>query len=281
MNSNLFINEVYEQQLQKDGVIKIPFLSAEELQQARDFYTELHGTNDPPGMFDGIHMTIWCDDLDYKLKVKNTLREIFAPASERTFKNYRTVSQQYIVKRQGKETTFPVHQDWSIVDETKYCSFNIWVPLQDVDADNGAMWIIKGSHRIKRKVRGAGCLFPNYGPILDELQPYMTNYPMKAGEALLFYHNTIHGSPANTRNETRIVIQVSVLPHDAPFHIYFQKTPGEQLEVHHPNDDFTYYYTKLREESTTKGPTVNASELKPPFENKPVQLIEVIEAINE
>ena len=279
MDSHLFINKEYEKQLQEDGVIKVPFLNADELKRAREFYSELHGTNDPPAMYDGIHMTIWCNDLDYKLKVKDTLHDIFMPAADRTFTNYRAVSQQFIVKRQGKDTTFPVHQDWSIVDETKFCSFNMWVPLQDVDADNGAMWIIKRSHNINRKIRGAGCLFPNYVPIIDDLKPYMTSYPMKAGEALLFYHNTIHGSPANTLDSPRVVVQVSILPKQAPFHIYFQKQPGTPLEVHHPIDDFTYYYTRLREDSEMAPPTAKATVVEASYNNAPVTLAEIEAAI--
>lgn len=280
MDSSLFINAEYEVLLRQDGAVKIPFLLPEELEEVKQFYNSLHGQADPPAMYDGIHMTIWCADIEYKLNVKQVLNEIFAAACNRTFKDYRAVGPQFIVKRQGKHTTFPVHQDWSVVDENKYYSFNLWVPLQDVNANNGAMWIIKGSHRIQRKVRGAGCLFPNYIPVLDKLGPYMTNYPMKAGEALLFYHNTIHGSPANVTADTRAVVQISVLPHDAPFHIYFQKEPGAQLEVYRPSDDFTYYYGRLREDSEMAPPDKQAIQVLPSYTNKPVTLDEIIEAIH-
>ncbi|MFN8287480.1 MAG: phytanoyl-CoA dioxygenase family protein [Chitinophagales bacterium] len=279
MNSGLIIDENIEKALCEEGVVKTPFLLPEELKAIQNFYRNLHGDNDPPAMFDGIHMTIWCNDIDYKLRIKNELNHLLTSAYNRIFKSYRAISHQFIVKRKGHDTTFPIHQDWSIVDEAKFVSFNMWVPLQDVDQNNGAMGIIKKSHHINRKIRGAGYLFPNYISILPELRPYMTNYAMKAGEALLFYHNTIHGSPANTGNGTRAVLQSSIIPVAAPLHIYFQKDELSGLEVHHPSDDFTYYYKNLREDSVMRPPTTTASEVFSPLVNTPVTLTEVMEAI--
>ncbi|MFN8315570.1 MAG: phytanoyl-CoA dioxygenase family protein [Chitinophagales bacterium] len=280
MNSHLLKDQTLEAQLEQDGVVRIPFLTQEELAEVQAFYKGLHGGGNPPALYDGIHMTIWSPDLSYKLKIKENLERILAAACERNFKNYRAVNQQFIVKLKGEETTFPVHQDWSIVDESKYTSFNIWVPLQDVNENNGAMWILKKSHNINRPVRGAGYLFPNYNPILEELKKRSTVFSMKAGEALIFFLNTIHGSPANQSENERVVIQSAILPDEASFQIYHQPEPGLALEVHHPKDDFTYHYERLREDSMVKAPTDNGFELLESYVNNPVTLEEVLEAIS-
>ncbi len=280
MNSHLLKDQTLEAQLEQDGVVRIPFLTQEELAEVQAFYKGLHGGGNPPALYDGIHMTIWSPDLSYKLKIKENLERILATACERNFKNYRAVNQQFIVKLKGEETTFPVHQDWSIVDESKYTSFNIWVPLQDVNENNGAMWILKKSHNINRPVRGAGYLFPNYNPILEELKKRSTVFSMKAGEALIFFLNTIHGSPANQSENERVVIQSAILPDEASFQIYHQPEPGLALEVHHPKDDFTYHYERLREDSMVKAPTDNGFELLESYVNNPVTLEEVLEAIS-
>ena len=278
MNDSLFLNPTYNEQLQKDGVVAIPFMSESEVLQVLEFYQEMHKREDPPSMYDGIHMTIWHNDLDYKLKIKTQLQTLLSSACERTFKNFRAVGPQFIVKRGGKDTTFPVHQDWSIVDENKFQSFNLWMPLQDVNESNGAMWIVKGSHRIQRKIRGAGILFPNYKPINSDLMSYATSFPLKAVEALLFFHNTIHGSPHNQNSTQRVVVQISILPKEAPLEIYFQKDKNAALEVHHPNDDFTYHYNKLREDSEMKPPTTLASEFRASYLPNEVTLEEVLTA---
>jgi len=281
MDSRLLKNKELEVTLASDGVIKIPFLTDSELQEIKDLYSDVHGNTDPPSMYDGIHMTIWHKDRAYKMHINTELKRILTGACERTFQNYRAISQQFIVKRKGSDTTFPIHQDWSIVDEFKYKSFNLWIPLQDVDETNGAMWIVKGSHKIERKIRGAGYLFPNYYPVLDALQPRMTSCSMKGGEALLFYHNTLHGSPYNHSEGHRVVTQISIIPKDAPLKIYFQKGEGAPLEVHYPADSFTFYYDKIREESEVRPPTGRATETLPSLVVEPATVDEVLGAIGE
>lgn len=276
---DVFRNKTSAETLKSDGVVKIPFLNEEELNHLKDFYQSMHPSGEPPMMIDGIHMTIWHSDIDYKLKVRDGIKEIIKPAFERTFTNYRAISQQFIVKRKGEDTTFPIHQDWAIVDESKYFSLNIWIPLQDVDEKNGAMWIVKRSQQIQRKIRGGGYLFPNYYGVLKELKPYMTSYPMRAGEALLFYHSTIHGSPVNQSPQPRIVLQVSVLPENVPLQIYFQKDATSPLEVHQPKDDFNFYYQNIREDSEKMPPSPQPVEVKPSFRQTPVFLSEVLDAI--
>jgi len=266
--------------LREDGVVKIPFLTAEELEKAVAFQKAIHGEEDPPSMINGIHMTIWDSHLPYKLSVNYNLKELMKKACDRAFGQCRDLSHQFLIKKKGPDTTFNIHQDWSIVNEKEHVSFNIWIPLQDVDENNGAMWIIKRSHLMNRMVRGAGYLFPNYLNIFDELKPYMTSYPMKAGEALLFYHRTIHGSPANLGgNGSRVVVQMAVIPQEAPMEIYFQPSENEPLEIHNPVDNFNFHYDRITEESQTKPPSNSPTEVRSPIKVDDVTLEEVLEAI--
>ena len=266
--------------LREDGVVKLPFLTDSELAEIRDFQLGIHDQGDPPTMFNGIHMTIWDSHTAYKLAVMRRLQELTKAACDRTFNEYRALSQQFVIKKKGPQTTFPIHQDWCITNEKQYVSFNIWIPLQDVDAESGAMWIVKKSHRIKRDVRGAGYLFPNYLNIFEDLKPHMTSFSMKAGEALLFYHRTIHGSPSNMKCEgNRLVVQLAVLPKEAPMEIYFQKTADSQLETHNPADNFNFYYDKITEESQVRPPTNSPSSVAGPMQVTDVTLEEVLQAI--
>lgn len=278
---SVFKNQDYAETLVKDGVVKIPFLSKEHLQKLNEFYFEMHPNDDLPALYDGIHMTIWHSDLDYKFKIRDNIKSIIAEAFEDNFSDYRALSQQFIVKKQGSETTFPIHQDWSIVDENKFFSLNIWIPLHDVDASNGAMWIVKGSHKIDRKIRGAGILFPDYTKMISELKPYMTSFDMKAGEALIFYHSTIHGSPYNQSENARKVVQVSLLPKDAQFQIYFQKNENSPLEIHLPEEDFNFKYEKIREDSFTTPPTKLAESVVRNYSSYEKTIRQILEAINK
>jgi hypothetical protein len=257
----VFKNKAFSNELKENGVVQIPFLSDTELSELNKFYDSMHPSGEPPTLYDGIHMTIWHSDLEYKLKIRDGIKSIVSAAFERNFENYRAISQQFIVKKQGSETTFPIHQDWSIVDEEKYFSLNIWIPLHDVDEKNGAMWIVKKSHKLGNTIRGAGILFPNYHPYLEALKPYMTSFSMKAGEALIFYHSTIHGSPFNNSENLRKVIQCTLLPLNAPKQVYFQKDINSPLEIHHPIDDFSFHYDNIRSDSESIRPSKKASAI--------------------
>lgn len=267
---NLFRNADLEGQMDERGVVTVPLLNAEEVQAIRDFYDELHPDGIPPQMRDGIHMTIWCSDYDYKVRVRERLKEIVMPACERAFKDFRIVTPVFIVKRKGGDTKFPIHQDWNVVDEEKHRAFNVWIPLHPVDAENGSLWHVPGSHRLPTTVRGAGLLFPNLYDIEDHVRPVMHSLSLNAGQAMVFYHRLIHGSPPNQNDQPRIVVSFSVLPKEVPMHIYFQPDVKSPLQVFHPPDDFIYHFENVRDDTDKVPPVGQLVAERPP--HTPVHL---------
>ena len=262
----MFQDIAQQDTLDDRGVITVPLLNAEEIKAVRDFYYEMHPDGIPPQMRDGIHMTIWCSDYDYKVKVREKLIEIIRPACERVFKNFRMVSPVFIVKRKGGDTTFPIHQDWNVVDETKHRAFNVWIPLHAVDANNGSLWHVPGSHRLPTTVRGPGLLFPNLYSIRDHIAPAMHSLSLDAGEAMVFYHRLIHGSPPNQSEEPRVVVSFSLLPLEVPLHIYFQPELDSPLQVFHPADDFIYQFENVRDDTPKVPPVGEMVEERPSYD---------------
>jgi len=266
----LLKNAELQEQLNADGYITMPFLSDEELEAARKFYDEIHPTGEAPGKIEGIHMTTWCSDYDYKIKVAGFLEGLYKRACNENFKDYRRLNNVFIVKEIGDGTTFKVHQDWNVVDEKENFAINVWVPLYDVDETSGALWTVKGSHKIDRHVRGSAYLFPDYSPYYDDLEKVAKSVSLKAGHAIIFYLNVIHGSPPNHGERERIATCFSVIPQKAPLSIYFQKQAGDPLEVHEPADDFMYHYKSLRTETLEFAPSNTPVKTLPTFVNTPV-----------
>jgi len=258
----LFQDANLQAQIEKDGVVTIPFLSAEEVQTIRAFYNNIHPKGEAPQMRDGIHMTIWCTDKAYKLQVKSAIDAAVQRACEQVFTAHRRINPVFITKRKGKDTTFPIHQDWSIVDETKHTAFNLWIPLHDVDETNGALWFVKGSHKITTYVRGPGVLFPNLYGIKEHVRPLMSPACVKAGTAVIFYHRVIHGSPPNQTNTDRIVAALSIVPQQVPLQIFFQKDQASPLEVYRPHDEFIYDYDNVRDDTSKIPPGKQPVELR-------------------
>jgi hypothetical protein len=265
----LFKDQELQAEINQKGFVTLPFIGEAQLETLREFYREIH-PDGAPSKIEGIHMTTWCEDLDYKLTVANRLAEIYHEACKAVFQDFRTLNNVFIVKDSG-ETPFKVHQDWNVVDERDNFAINVWIPLYDITKNEGGLWVVEGSHNINRRVRGSAYLFPNYAMFNDELEKSAKSVSLKAGEAIIFYVNIIHGSPSNYGKKERIATCFSVIPKDAPLTIYFQKKAGDPLEVHSPQDDFVYHYTHLRTDTFERGPTDNPVQILPSYINQPIQ----------
>jgi len=276
----LFKDSQKQKELEKNGYVVIPFLTTQDVAELNQFYCEIHSGGSPPNFIEGIHMTTWCKDAEYKKKVSGYLENLLLKPTNDFFDHVRRLNHVFIVKKTGKDTTFKVHQDWNVVDESKYESVNVWVPLHDVDEHSGALWVLPGSHKIKRKIRGAGYLFPDYSPYFNELEKKSISVKLKAGEAIVFYHSIIHGSPPNLANNDRKAACFSVIPENAPLCIYFQPTANDSLEQYEPSDDFVFGYEYLRTESLTRPPANSPVKTTPPYLNNKVQFKEIQEFLN-
>ena len=276
----LFKDKALSDELRENGYVVIPFLNDSEIADLNKFYSDVHNGENPPNFNEDIHMTTWCSDGEYKQKIATNLMNLFADASERFFQKFRRLNNVFIIKKSGNQTTFKVHQDWNVVDETKYESVNVWVPLHDVDEQSGALWVLKKSHNINRKIRGAGYLFPEYGQHNNVLEEKAVSVKLKAGQAIVFYHSVIHGSPPNTSGHNRKAACFTVVPKEAPLCIYFQPSANEPLKRFEPHDGFIYNYAHLRVESTKKSPAETPVKILPSYINKPVELNELKPFLN-
>ena len=275
----LFRSASLHQQVDQDGVVTTPFLNPDELQAIRNFYDTISPGGEVPQLRDGIHMTIWCADLDYKTHVRNELQRLLRPAAERMFDDCRLVTSVFIVKVPGEQTTFPIHQDWSVVDETRHTALNLWVPLQDVGAHNGGLWAVPGSHRLRNHVRGPGFLFPNLRGVEAPLGKLMRQVGGMAGTATIFYHRVIHGSPPNLSGSPRVALACSILPKDVPLHIYFQRDATSPLQVYHPPDDFIYGFSNVRDHTALRPPAGEAVAVLPPYQPATIVEQDVVDCI--
>ncbi len=241
----LFRNEEFNLELKEKGFIKIPFIDSNELLSIKEFYYSQNCEDEGKGIF----MTSFSSNMEYKLKVGSFLKPAFEERMNHYFKPHRALNNIFIVKHPGLETTMDIHQDWSIVDESRYWSAIIWVPLEDVNENNGAMWMLEGSHNLDQRIRGGGVITPIYKELLDLFKSKVQPLTVKAGEAVVFFHSTLHGSYPNISNKSRIVATTSIVPQDAPLRIYFQKTSDSNLELYEATDDFMYNYNNIRSES--------------------------------
>lgn len=109
--------------------------------------------------------------------------------------NVRLYWDQSVYKKTGKEQEFPWHQDngYTFIEPQQYLT--LWIPLVDVDEDNGCPWIAPGVHK-----RGtlAHWLTPIGYKCLQDVSDAVA-VPGKAGDVIAFSSLAPHRTGPNLR----------------------------------------------------------------------------------
>lgn len=147
----------------------------------------------------------------------------------------------YLIKPSGPHTALNPHQDSSHVDEQRYFSVYAWIPLEDTNIENGCLHVIPESHLLGNRHRSLNVPWAFAG-FEDELWKKMVPLEMRLGEVCFFEGATIHASPPNTTDKTRVAINYFIRPSESSFlHFYRdEQTPEGQVERYQLSIDYFY-----------------------------------------
>lgn len=224
-------NENLQKSLSEKGYVIVPFLNNEEVEQLKTVYYTHH-----PTTLEGMYATAHTHDLTLRTKMNEEIKNVFALPINKYFCNENALGGSFIAKGKGLKSVLNPHQDWNIVDEEEYCSYNIWVPLVNLHSENGAIQIIQGSHLWQKTYRSGNIGFA-YQDELEEINRQLVPLYMQAGEALIYDHRLIHASGVNTTDEIRLAAVFGVIPNDAQM-LYYHKNDQEDIEVYESNKEF-------------------------------------------
>ncbi|MEM7038252.1 MAG: phytanoyl-CoA dioxygenase family protein [Bacteroidota bacterium] len=232
----IFRDKKLQKRLEQDGIVIVPFLDAEANAALKDYY-DAH----PLELGLPYHSTVLSKDIAYRRGVHNKIQETFSASLERVFQpNFRFFFGCYTIKEKGEGSEWGVHQDWSFVDETRFRSVGVWCPMLDVDENNGCLGVVRGSHKFFHNIRGTKTI-TEYAPVAGLIRDkFLDFYPMKAGEAAIFYNNLIHYSPPNLVGPARITANCTMLPKEAqPLHFFRDpEWPETEVEVFEIDTEF-------------------------------------------
>ncbi|MEZ5321278.1 MAG: phytanoyl-CoA dioxygenase family protein [Microthrixaceae bacterium] len=171
----------------------------------------------------GFHATMYCDDRAFKERVHGELRAILLPWLDALFEGHRLLLSNFVTKSTGEAGVMPPHQDWTFVDERFAASYNVWIPLVDVNSANGAMSLLPRGHRIPLTIRGTDT--PNAFDRVDA-DSRLVEISMSAGDVLVHDHRVLHSSPANHGDADRVVAGCALAPTGVPILHYRQVAEG-------------------------------------------------------
>jgi hypothetical protein len=226
----------------KEGFVVVPFLEEEDVKTLIDFFYENHLTEIP-----GFYATAHSSDIQFRNKMNDKIKDVFTDSINQFFNNCSSLGGSYVVKSKLQEERLHPHQDWSIVDETKFRSFNIWVPLVNLYENNGSIRVVSGSHLWVDNYRGPN--IPDYfSEYNDKIWEHMQTLNMKAGEALIYDHRLFHASFPNKTDQLRVATVFGIIPNEAQMFYYFGD--GNEVDVYESSVEF------FMEGNIQKGPEI-------------------------
>jgi hypothetical protein len=212
----------------KNGYVVTNFLTTTQTDELKELYQSMiHPFSD------GFKATLHSQDKTYKRLVNEGILNIIGSDYSSLILNYRPFIANFLIKFPGKQGNLQIHQDFTFTDESKYTSLNIWIPLIDVDTNNGCISVLSGSHKWKSSVRAS----PSSPSFFDCKDEQLLHLPMKVGEALIHSHRLFHSSGENKSNVPRIAVCIGLIPVEAPLvHHFLHK--DMMLDTFHVSDDF-------------------------------------------
>jgi hypothetical protein len=233
-------DEVLEDEIYKKGYAITGKLDDATLAKLMELYKSTHNFQKPSG---GMFYSLYSRDIEYRTKVHEEIQGLLKPFYDSIFHEFRVVLNSFIVKVNGPESEFCLHQDSTSIDERKYSNLSVWIPLQDTDLSNGCLNIIPYSHHMFSPFRGISFAQP-FEKIEGTLRRYLQPLILKAGDILLFDNRLVHNSAVNKSGKDRIVVMAGIYPKHIPIVTCYkdETSPCSLIEMIQQDDDFLITY---------------------------------------
>lgn len=228
-----------QKSFEEKGYVIVPLLTPEEVEEIRSRLFQMK----PDDNFEPTDSRYHCSFLDtnrqYKTDCDTLFRTLLVPKLQKILYDYDLVIGNFYVKNPGGSGEFQIHQNWDVVDESKYTSVTAWVPLQDTTRLNGTIEFIEGSHKLYPDIasRNSDYYFANFSEKLKT--HYCQPCDMKAGNAVIFDDDMVHYSTANDGPDRRISMQLAFAPNSAQRVFYYlDPAAPEKFDVYETNMEY-------------------------------------------
>jgi hypothetical protein len=226
-----FLDGARDAALHRLGFVKLRLLDDDQMDELRRRFAMLRPADrfDPPGGTPTnpttYHCTFLDTDLAYKEAFDELVRSTLDPVLAGLFDRYVLLTANCYAKQPGRGA-FEVHQNWTLTTDPGDVTVTVWLPLHDTDAENGTLAVVPGSHKLTGDIafpRG-GHYFSAYDDVIA--RDHFVPLPVRAGEAVVFDDNLIHGSGLNRGASPRFALQVAAIPAEAEPVVWYPRPDG-------------------------------------------------------
>jgi hypothetical protein len=234
--SDVLRDPALQARFEKEGYARLPALDPQAFRGLlEDAHRVLPGEIWAPAAAGSpYHCSFIHADREQREQVQAAFTAAFTPYVETHLKGYRVLHAALHVKPPGGGN-LPFHPNWSSVADLDRSTVTLWCPLVDVDAENGTLEVIPGSHRITRLIEDNSPRY--YDSYREILPPLAVAQAARAGDVIMIEDTILHGSKDNRSDRPRIAAQIVCIPKDATPVYYFQAS-ADVYEVIAVEDDF-------------------------------------------
>jgi hypothetical protein len=239
-----------------DGYVRLPGLAADDVDWLRPLAVEALGDDDRdderPASVEGRPWErqtapgpTWCIGVNDASTAERDRYEARIAAwwdqvLEQRFVDHRLLFTSFLTKHPGDDSTLPMHQDPSVVDERRHRSVTLWVALDDMGPAlrNGELHVIPGSHAVGQEWRGTFTT-ATYLPDVERVWSSARSVAVRAGDGVVLDSRVVHGSPPNLATSSRIAMAGVVAPRGVPLqHVLAADGDADDVLIQRVDDDF-------------------------------------------
>jgi hypothetical protein len=238
----LFKDSEMQKLFEKQGFVIVHILDNKEINKLLELFKNSHKEIAKSGMvLGGLE-----DNISFKKEVSHNIINIIEKKLNNIFTNYVIQSSSFVYKAVDKKNEFLPHQDWTMVNEDRYVSANCWVPLVDINKDNGAVCVLPGSHFLNHPIHRSHSFGYYFDEHRDIVHKYLVPIFLKAGEAIILNHSLIHYSLPNYSSSIRPVCITAIKNKNAPNIMYFKNNKEDkEMDIYEMPDDVKYRFSEF------------------------------------
>ncbi len=220
--ARLFKNPDYAESLNRLGCCLLPLASEESCEKLMTLFREKIEKATISGLYANHNKNM----VEQNAFISKAIHAILEKELNAQFENYDYFIGHFMVKSPHTTEEFSLHQDWNIVDENRFSSYQVWIPLATVDHANGGLFFLPGSHRLYDNYRSGS--FGLTRVASDEIiAPYVAGAVIPKGTAFVYSNALFHASHPNLSDQFRVSLIVNIVQKNTPS-FYFHKNIQEQ-----------------------------------------------------
>jgi hypothetical protein len=229
----IFKDEKLQSLFDKRGFVKVSLLSAGQVDDLAMLFAQTETEHKTVSSMH--HTTTDTQNADLIYRVDAKIKSLFLPELKKILLNFKPLVGCFHIKEPGSGSETGIHQDPTFVDESKYCSANVWMALHDIDKKNGNLFFVSGSNHAMPSLRVTPQSSSYYGNFYESLPGLSTQVQLKKGEAVIFNNETIHGATENLTNSPRLAATLLVCSEPADWLLYYHDkgSANDKIEEYH------------------------------------------------